>query len=270
MSRLFSSLSLLTSRPCAQIDVCCFDKTGTLTSDEMVLQGVLPPQGGELEPKGSHAARRVMAACQSLIHVEGKLVGDPLETTVFHACGGPSIPRSSDLVEAGMCAQSGPARLVTSDCQPIIDAEGMLAGDHLNHCLPCLQRAPLCVHTCSCCSTPCMSWQDAHKQARMSWQPDGQHRSLAAGWTQADGQIKSPKEGEREIVTILRRFHFSSGLKRMACIVKVRRGPVVIRGWGFTSCIPQLAIPFGQAVWCQQLSCHSQACLAAKDAMHPG
>ena len=45
---------------------------------------------------------------------------------------------------------------------------------------------------------------------------------LCAGWTQADGQIRSPKEGEREIVTILRRFHFSSSLKRMSCIVKAR------------------------------------------------
>ena len=79
---------------CMQIDVCCFDKTGTLTSDEMVLQGVLLPEGGEPAPKGSHAAQRVMAACQSLIQVEGKLVGDPLETTVFHACGEPHEPVS--------------------------------------------------------------------------------------------------------------------------------------------------------------------------------
>ena len=76
---------------CLQIDVCCFDKTGTLTSDEMVLQGVLPPEGGDLTPAGSHAAKRTMAACQSLISIEGKLVGDPLETTVFHACGVPSL-----------------------------------------------------------------------------------------------------------------------------------------------------------------------------------
>ena len=75
-----------------QIDVCCFDKTGTLTSDEMVLQGILPPQGGSPQPKGDHGAQRILAACQSLILVEGKYVGDPLETTVFEASGGHQIP----------------------------------------------------------------------------------------------------------------------------------------------------------------------------------
>ena len=70
-----------------QIDVCCFDKTGTLTSDEMVLQGILPPSGGSLQPRGDHAAQRILAACQALILVEGKYVGDPLETTVFQASG---------------------------------------------------------------------------------------------------------------------------------------------------------------------------------------
>ena len=67
--------------------MCCFDKTGTLTSDEMVLQGILPPRGGSPQPRGDHAAQRILAACQSLILVEGKYVGDPLETTVFEASG---------------------------------------------------------------------------------------------------------------------------------------------------------------------------------------
>ena len=78
-----------------QIDVCCFDKTGTLTSDEMVLQGILPPKGGSPQPKGDHGAQRILAACQSLILVEGKYVGDPLETTVFEASGASSTSKMS-------------------------------------------------------------------------------------------------------------------------------------------------------------------------------
>lgn len=37
----------------------------------------------------------------------------------------------------------------------------------------------------------------------------------------------SPRAGAegRETVTVLHRFHFSSALKRMAALVRVRRGP---------------------------------------------
>ena len=76
-----------------QVDVCCFDKTGTLTSDNMVLEGVagLPGRGSELvadvQQAGS-AAIRVLACCHSLIHVDGDLVGDPLEKAAFTATGG--------------------------------------------------------------------------------------------------------------------------------------------------------------------------------------
>ena len=48
---------------------------------------------------------------------------------------------------------------------------------------------------------------------------------LPAGWTQDkdNGELRSPKDGgQPEKVTILRRFHFSSSLKRMSCIIKVR------------------------------------------------
>eukprot|EP00891_Asterochloris_glomerata_P000411 jgi/Astpho2/411/Aster-03461 len=75
-----------------KVDVCCFDKTGTLTSDNMVLEGVagLPGRGSELmadvQQAGS-AAIRVLACCHSLIHVDGDLVGDPLEKAAFIATG---------------------------------------------------------------------------------------------------------------------------------------------------------------------------------------
>lgn len=79
-----------------QVAVCCFDKTGTLTSDDMVLRGLagMPEQGRELLQDVKVASKdtlRVLAACQSLIHIEGDLVGDPLERAAFeatseHAC----------------------------------------------------------------------------------------------------------------------------------------------------------------------------------------
>ena len=73
-----------------QVEVCCFDKTGTLTSDNMVLEGVVPPGGGALHTDiaaAGDAVARILAACQSLISLEGQLVGDPLEKVAFHATG---------------------------------------------------------------------------------------------------------------------------------------------------------------------------------------
>jgi magnesium-transporting ATPase (P-type) len=80
----------------AQVEVCCFDKTGTLTSDDMLLEGVagLPGCGGADGLLGAddlaalpREAARVMAACHSLVHVDGELVGDPLELAAFQATG---------------------------------------------------------------------------------------------------------------------------------------------------------------------------------------
>ena len=77
-----------------QVEVCCFDKTGTLTSDNMVLEGVVPSQGGPLQADPSAisgSVARVLACCQSLISLEGQLVGDPLEKVAFQATGAPQI-----------------------------------------------------------------------------------------------------------------------------------------------------------------------------------
>ena len=75
-----------------QVDICCFDKTGTLTSDNMVLEGLtgLPGQGPELVTDVKTAKQeiiRVLAACQALIQVDGKYVGDTLEKASFTATG---------------------------------------------------------------------------------------------------------------------------------------------------------------------------------------
>ncbi|MCO5599334.1 hypothetical protein L7F22_053435 [Adiantum nelumboides] len=66
-----------------KVDVCCFDKTGTLTSDDMEFHGVVSLNGREeLESDPSiisEQAVQVLAACHSLVFVDSKLVGDPLE-----------------------------------------------------------------------------------------------------------------------------------------------------------------------------------------------
>jgi len=74
------------------VDICCFDKTGTLTSDNMVLEGLtgLPGRGQDLLADVKQAGEevvRVLAACQALIQVDGKFVGDPLEKASFSAVG---------------------------------------------------------------------------------------------------------------------------------------------------------------------------------------
>ena len=76
---------------------CCFDKTGTLTSDKMVLEGVAGAPGTGAEG-AAHvlvtdakalpvAVGRVLAGCQSLVLVEGALVGDPVERAAVDASG---------------------------------------------------------------------------------------------------------------------------------------------------------------------------------------
>lgn len=47
---------------------------------------------------------------------------------------------------------------------------------------------------------------------------------VPAGWTQSGAAVVSPRAGAegRETVTVLHRFHFSSALKRMAALVRVR------------------------------------------------
>ena len=76
-----------------QVAICCFDKTGTLTSDNLILEGLtgLAGRGQDLVKdvkQASPEVLRVMAACQSLIQVDGDIVGDPLEKASFQATGG--------------------------------------------------------------------------------------------------------------------------------------------------------------------------------------
>jgi cation-transporting ATPase 13A1 len=71
-----------------KVDTCLFDKTGTLTSDKLVAMGVVSPKGesggsgfGNLQPcpEANKNVSLVIAGCHSLVQVDGKTFGDPLE-----------------------------------------------------------------------------------------------------------------------------------------------------------------------------------------------
>ncbi|XP_049846104.1 polyamine-transporting ATPase 13A3-like isoform X2 [Schistocerca gregaria] len=79
---------------CGKMKVICFDKTGTLTEDGLDMWGVLPSNDAKFEvepvldikklPYKCHLVT-AMATCHSLTHLEGNLVGDPLDVSMFEA-----------------------------------------------------------------------------------------------------------------------------------------------------------------------------------------
>mmetsp|Transcript_24587 Transcript_24587/g.24294 ORF Transcript_24587/g.24294 Transcript_24587/m.24294 type:complete len:401 (-) Transcript_24587:1005-2207(-) len=70
-----------------RISIVCFDKTGTLTKDSMTLKGVWDAKIGLFTDnllECSHIFQENMATCQSLTHLNGKLIGDPQEEEIFN------------------------------------------------------------------------------------------------------------------------------------------------------------------------------------------
>ncbi|XP_026578051.1 LOW QUALITY PROTEIN: probable cation-transporting ATPase 13A4 [Pseudonaja textilis] len=79
---------------CGQLNLVCFDKTGTLTEDGLDLWGVILAEGqsfqaahrfssGPRMPWGPASA--AMACCHSLMVLDGKVQGDPLDLKMFEA-----------------------------------------------------------------------------------------------------------------------------------------------------------------------------------------
>ncbi|DAZ94193.1 TPA: hypothetical protein N0F65_000420 [Lagenidium giganteum] len=75
-----------------KVDICLFDKTGTLTTDQLTAVGVVcedttlktpKPDSDVLEHVPMIAANLdaslVLAGCQSLVQIDGKMIGDPVE-----------------------------------------------------------------------------------------------------------------------------------------------------------------------------------------------
>lgn len=74
------------------VDTICFDKTGTLTADAFVfsgLAGLVPNSINELIDAVSVplSSKQVIAACHSLVYLDGGLIGDPLEKAALQALG---------------------------------------------------------------------------------------------------------------------------------------------------------------------------------------
>ncbi|KAJ6655494.1 hypothetical protein lerEdw1_005072 [Lerista edwardsae] len=77
---------------CGQINLVCFDKTGTLTEDGLDLWGVTPCQSSRSPNFHSFSSGRpvpfgpickAMATCHSLMVLDGKIQGDPLDVKMF-------------------------------------------------------------------------------------------------------------------------------------------------------------------------------------------
>uniref|UniRef100_A0A8C5WUX1 ATPase 13A5 n=1 Tax=Laticauda laticaudata TaxID=8630 RepID=A0A8C5WUX1_LATLA len=76
---------------CGQINLVCFDKTGTLTEDGLDLWGALPCQSQSFQSVHSFSGGplpwgplcRAMATCHSLLLLDGKIQGDPLDLKMF-------------------------------------------------------------------------------------------------------------------------------------------------------------------------------------------
>ncbi|XP_044144582.1 probable cation-transporting ATPase 13A4 isoform X2 [Bufo gargarizans] len=79
-----------------QLNLVCFDKTGTLTEDVLDLYGVLPCEKSRFQDiiffKPSNnlcwcPILQAMTSCHSLITLDGKLQGDPLDIKMFGGTG---------------------------------------------------------------------------------------------------------------------------------------------------------------------------------------
>ncbi|XP_063772509.1 probable cation-transporting ATPase 13A4 isoform X1 [Pseudophryne corroboree] len=79
-----------------QLNLICFDKTGTLTEDILDLYGILPCDNSRFQDvilfnsfhtlTWSHILKS-MTTCHSLIMLDGKLQGDPLDLKMFEVTG---------------------------------------------------------------------------------------------------------------------------------------------------------------------------------------
>ncbi|XP_069460637.1 probable cation-transporting ATPase 13A5 [Ambystoma mexicanum] len=100
---------------CGQLNLVCFDKTGTLTEDGQDLWGLIPSRenrfqtvyrfnSGAVLPWGPLMG--AMASCHSLMVIDGKLQGDPLELKMFE---GTSWEAEDPCIHSNMDGESAPS-----------------------------------------------------------------------------------------------------------------------------------------------------------------
>ncbi|OCT80720.1 probable cation-transporting ATPase 13A4 [Xenopus laevis] len=77
---------------CGRVNLVCFDKTGTLTEDGLDLWGVIPCTENRFQKVHMFSAGKdlpwcpllgAMASCHSLLILDGKIQGDPLDVKMF-------------------------------------------------------------------------------------------------------------------------------------------------------------------------------------------
>ncbi|XP_015744363.1 probable cation-transporting ATPase 13A5, partial [Python bivittatus] len=112
---------------CGQINLVCFDKTGTLTEDGLDLWGVVPCQNKSFQSVHSFSGAPLawgplcsaMATCHSLLLLDGKIQGDPLDLKMFEGTdwemeqpqpdnSRTSLPESCVVVKPGPAASPAP------------------------------------------------------------------------------------------------------------------------------------------------------------------
>ncbi|KAM8953104.1 putative cation-transporting ATPase 13A4 [Pelodytes ibericus] len=109
---------------CGRINLVCFDKTGTLTEDGLDLWGVVPSHENSFQSvhvftNGNNLPwsplLAAMASCHSLIMLDGKIQGDPLDLKMFEGTHWVIELESHDisttqhlLIKPGLCCSSVP------------------------------------------------------------------------------------------------------------------------------------------------------------------
>ncbi|KAM3931840.1 putative cation-transporting ATPase 13A4 [Leptodactylus fuscus] len=100
---------------CGQLNLFCFDKTGTLTEDGLDLMGVIPSGGASFQTMVTQENIKelsmsplfaAMTCCHSIIMLDGKLEGDPLDLKMFEATGWILDEPSSDDDDDGQTCQN--------------------------------------------------------------------------------------------------------------------------------------------------------------------
>uniref|UniRef100_A0A452HII7 Cation-transporting ATPase n=1 Tax=Gopherus agassizii TaxID=38772 RepID=A0A452HII7_9SAUR len=102
---------------CGQINLVCFDKTGTLTEDGLDLWGLIPSEGSRFQNVYSFASGTplpwglpcgAMASCHSLIVLDEKIQGDPLDRKMFECTCWAAVPDTSVIVKPGPNTRNAP------------------------------------------------------------------------------------------------------------------------------------------------------------------
>ncbi|KAM5163819.1 putative cation-transporting ATPase 13A4 [Mantella aurantiaca] len=112
---------------CGRLNIICFDKTGTLTEDGLDLWGVLPSQGNCFQKIHNFSSDDTLpwnpllgalSCCHSLVSIDGKLQGDPLDLKMFEGTQwelkqsdseNNEIASSNLVVKPGQACSSGPS-----------------------------------------------------------------------------------------------------------------------------------------------------------------